>query len=176
LSSDVIYQNQSGYIFVKEMFMQNVVRRCPNCQHDYKEGEAYFEYSSIFEGEICEYCFLEIGLEFDLEGYGVHFTSMASKQCGIDIWQVRKRYLYDIIDKLKVELAGDLDADKRRCRNIDLADCNNQLKAIEIYHHALSTDDAEVINAAKADLEKAFETIAFDLSTIRGCEINYLVD
>ena len=73
---------------------------CPCCQRDFGTEDVRYVWSSIFDAEICSYCFLEVGLEYDLEGFGSEYTKMAAKRAKIDLWQVRYRYLQDIIQKI----------------------------------------------------------------------------
>ncbi len=147
---------------------------CPCCQRDFGTDDVRYVKNTIIDAEICEYCWLEIGLEFDLHHFGSEYTTMAAKRAKIDVWQVRYRYLQDIIQRINTMLGGVLGDDQRHYLELDCMECNKQLLAIDNYQQTLSSDNTEATIAAITNMEEAFETIAFDISIIRGCGINHL--
>ncbi len=150
--------------------------KCPCCQRDFETEEVRYVKNSIIDAEICEYCWLEIGLEFDLNNFGNEYTTMAAKRAKIGLWQVRYRYLQDIIQSINIMLGGVLGDEQRHYLELDCMECNKQLQAIDDYQQTLTSNSDEAIIAAKSNMEKVFETIAFDISIIRGCGINHLTD
>ena len=95
---------------------------CVNCLRDFGDEQVDYVWSNIFEKEICEYCDLEIGLEFQ-EGFGEKFTQKAVKQSGHDIWEVKKRYLQQMIGKIEKMLDGGLDGEERDHLIWNLVEC-----------------------------------------------------
>lgn len=148
---------------------------CPNCQRDFGDEVVRSVWSNIFEENICEYCDLEIGLEFD-PAFGDTYTRMAVQNSGLDILEVKKKYLQQIIEKVEEQLAGNLDKKMRKHRLRNLNACNNQLHAITNYQQAMINGDDKKVVSAKNDLEKAMASIAFGMDLIRGYSINYLTD
>lgn len=146
---------------------------CPSCHWDSEvKGSVW---SSIFEKHICFGCYLEIGLEFQ-QGFGHTYTEKAVMSSGLDILEVKKRYLLDIMKKIEEMLAGELGKNNRQHREWNQVECGKQLHAITSYQQNKVDGDKESVVTAKNDLDKIMETTAFGIDLLLGGSINHLTD
>ena len=89
---------------------------CPMCKIDYTDKDVSFVWSDILETEICMYCELETAIDYmyDEHSYGGLYVDLAMKVSGLDYFECKRRFLEQLLGKIKTILTGDCAVEEKK--------------------------------------------------------------
>jgi len=161
-------------------FMENIQPPsdgiCPCCQHMAEQltSRGPWIFNRVFNSYLCEGCNIELSIEFYEEDS--EYFEMASKMSGMDVWEIRKRYLEDVMESTLKEMSGDTSEETIQFLTEKIQNCRIQIGAIENYLQVKKeSEDQDLIMQEYENLKKSLVAKVVDVDyaipTVIGIEI-----
>ncbi|MHC1698814.1 MAG: hypothetical protein AB9919_12285 [Geobacteraceae bacterium] len=138
---------------------------CPLCRKvpedlGLKDHE-YFVWNQVLDRYICHFCDLELVIEFyQIES---RYFEMASRMVNLDVWEIKRRYLEDVLEGGLIKLSEESDLSEREFLADRIARCKLQIHAIDRYLEVMSRGNDEEIQEELLRLRDAMSIPAFDI-------------
>lgn len=140
---------------------------CPMC-HQIPEDFGLkdhnpFVWNAALGCYICEFCDLELAIEFYQEN--TKYFDIASNMSGIDVWELKKRYLDHVLNITLGNLPN-ASNNERELLSERVTLCRIQIHAINRFLEIRKSGNTIEIEKEYANLQKAFCVPAFDIDVV----------
>lgn len=140
---------------------------CPLCGHVpevFSENHYPFIWSGMTECFICEFCHMELAIEFYEDNS--RYFELASRLLNLDVWECKKRYLEYVIKTTEATLAesGEEDSEYVAFLTDRIQRCKLQVDAIERFQKtkSMATSQNE-LDREYQQLQEALSVPAFGI-------------
>jgi len=142
---------------------------CPMC-HQIPEnfgikGHGPYIWNRVANQYICEFCTIELWIEFYEENS--KYFEMFANMMNLDIWELKKRYLQDLLYSSQVQLSTETDVEESEFLTDRIGQCKIQIAAIKRYLLVKNNSSRqEVIDFEYEKLLEALSVPAFDIDAV----------
>jgi len=141
---------------------------CPMCGKipedlELKDHE-YFVWNRVFNRYICQFCDLELVIElYQMES---KYFEMASQMMNLDIWEIKKKYLENVLGTCLIEIFGEINSSEREVLANRIARCKLQIHAIDRYLEVNNRENKDEIGEEFLFLQESMLIPAFDIDFV----------